>query len=55
MLPPLTQMPEPWHSIHEKVVGEMGQEWADRWGEASLRAAAFVMGDDGIFPGTTED
>lgn len=33
MLPPLTQIPEPWRTIYEELVAEMGQEWADRYGE----------------------
>ncbi len=38
-------IPEPWKTIHEKVIAEQGPEWAEKYGEASLRAAMFVMGD----------
>lgn len=44
MLPPLETIPEPWRSIHQEVAEEMGQEWMDRYGEESLRAAATLLG-----------
>ena len=50
MLPAVTQIPEPYRSAYEKAVLEKGQEWADRYGEESLRAAASVMGDEGLIP-----
>jgi len=39
------KLPPPWDEIHAEVVAEMGPEWAERYGEASLRAAAAVIGD----------
>lgn len=45
MLPPLTQIPEPWRSLHERAMRELDPEWLERYGESSLRAAAAVLGD----------
>lgn len=50
MLPGMTQIPEPYRSAYLEGVQEMGQEWADRYGEEALRAAATVLGDEGIIP-----
>lgn len=45
MLPPLTQIPEPWRSIHKKALETEDPDWMARYGEESLRAAATLMGD----------
>ena len=39
------RLPEEWVAIWEESVREQGPAWAARYGEQSLRAAMFIMGD----------
>jgi hypothetical protein len=43
MLP--ERLPEPWQEIYDTMCAEKGPEWAEKYGESSIRAAMFAMGD----------